>query len=209
MKGEGRIGILISGRGSNMEAILREAEGGRLPARVAIVISNEPLAAGLEKAKARGVETLVLDHRTAASREAQDRRIAAALQDRKVELVCLAGYMKLLTPELLSAFPGRILNVHPALLPAFPGLEPQRKALEYGVRYTGVTVHLVDAGVDTGPIVLQAVVPVHPDDTPETLSDRVLKEEHRIYLEAIRLFLEGRLRVEGRRVRILAARESD
>ena len=209
MKGGGRIGIMISGRGSNMEAILREADEGRLPARVAIVISNEPLAAGLEKAKARGVETLVLDHRSATSREDQDRRIAAALQDRKVDLICLAGYLKLLTPVLLSAFPGRILNVHPALLPAFPGLEAQRKALEYGVRFTGVTVHLVDAGIDTGPIVLQAVVPVRPDDTPETLSDRLLKEEHRIYPEAIRLLLQGRLRVEGRRVRILAAAESD
>jgi phosphoribosylglycinamide formyltransferase 1 len=209
VSGEARIGILISGRGSNMEAIVREAEAGRLPGRVAIVISDEPLAAGLEKAKAHGVETLVLDRRSAGGREAQDRRIAAALQDRKVDLICLAGYMKLLTPVLLSAFPGRILNVHPALLPAFPGLEAQRKALEHGVRYTGVTVHLVDAGVDSGPIVLQAVVPVLADDTVESLSDRILDEEHRIYPEAIRLFLQGRLRVEGRRVRILAAAEGD
>ena len=209
MKADGRIGILISGRGSNMEALLRAAEEGRIPAVVAVVISNEPDAPGLRKAQERGVETLLLDHRKARDKEEQDRRIVAALEERRVDLVCLAGYMKILTPGLLKAYPGRILNIHPSLLPAFPGLDAQRKALEHGVRYSGATVHLVDAGVDTGPIVLQAVVPVEPEDTPVTLADRILEQEHRIYPEAVRLFFEGRLNVEGRRVRILACRERD
>ncbi len=209
MKADGRIGILISGRGSNMEALLRAAEEGRIPAVVAVVISNEPDAPGLRKAQERGVETLLLDHRKARDKEEQDRRIVAALEERRVDLVCLAGYMKILTPGLLKAYPGRILNIHPSLLPAFPGLDAQRKALEHGVRYSGATVHLVDAGVDTGPIVLQAVVPVEPEDTPVTLADRILEQEHRIYPEAVRLLLEGRLNVEGRRVRILACRERD
>ena len=209
MKADGRIGILISGRGSNMEALLRAAEEGRIPAVVAVVISNEPDAPGLRKAQERGVETLLLDHRKARDKEEQDRRIVAALEERRVDLVCLAGYMKILTPGLLKAYPGRILNIHPSLLPAFPGLDAQRKALEHGVRYSGATVHLVDAGVDTGPIVLQAVVPVEPEDTPVTLADRILEQEHRIYPEAVRLLFEGRLNVEGRRVRILACRERD
>ncbi|PYQ10748.1 MAG: phosphoribosylglycinamide formyltransferase [Acidobacteria bacterium] len=192
-----------------MEALLRAAEEGRIPAVVAVVISNEPDAPGLRKAQERGVETLLLDHRKARDKEEQDRRIVAALEERRVDLVCLAGYMKILTPGLLKAYPGRILNIHPSLLPAFPGLDAQRKALEHGVRYSGATVHLVDAGVDTGPIVLQAVVPVEPEDTPVTLADRILEQEHRIYPEAVRLLLEGRLNVEGRRVRILACRERD
>jgi phosphoribosylglycinamide formyltransferase-1 len=203
MRPDGRIGILISGRGSNMESIIAAAEQGRIPAVVAVVISNEPDAPGIARAQAHGVETVVLDHRRAASREEQDRKIVEALEERRVDLVCLAGYMKLLTPLFLNAYPGRILNVHPALLPAFPGLNVQKKALEYGVRFSGATVHFVDAGVDTGPIVLQAAVPVEQDDTPQSLSDRILKEEHRIYPEAVRLFFEERLRIEGRRVRIL------
>jgi len=203
MRPDGRIGVLISGRGSNMESIVSAAEEGRIPAVVAVVISNEPDAPGIAKAQARGVEAVVLDHRQAATREDQDRRIVTALEERRVDLVCLAGYMKLLTPVFLNAYTGRILNVHPALLPAFPGLNVQKKALEYGVRFSGATVHFVDAGVDTGPIVLQAAVPVEQDDTIQTLSDRILKEEHRIYPEAIRLFFEDRLRIEGRRVRIL------
>ena len=203
MRADGRIGILISGRGSNMVSIVEAAERGRIPAVVAVVISNEPEAAGIEKAAAHGIETLILDHREAASREDHDQRLLAALDERRVDLVCLAGYMRLLTPEFLKSYSRRILNIHPSLLPAFPGLDVQRKALEYGVRFSGVTVHFVDAGVDTGPIVLQAVVPVEPDDTPADLADRILKEEHRIYPEAIRLFFEGRLKLEGRRVRIL------
>jgi phosphoribosylglycinamide formyltransferase-1 len=203
MKPDGRIGILISGRGSNMESIVLSAEERRIPAVVAVVISNEPGAPGLARAQARGVETVVLDHRLAAGREEQDRRIISALEERRVDLVCMAGYMKLLTPGFLKAYPGRILNIHPALLPAFPGLEVQRKALEHGVRFSGATVHFVDAGVDTGPIILQAVVPVEQDDTPATLAERILAAEHRIYPEAIRLFFQDRLRIEGRRVRIL------
>jgi len=203
LRADGRIGILISGRGSNMVSIVEAAERGRIPAVVAVVISNEPEAAGIEKAAAHGIETLILDHREAASREDHDQRLLAALDERRVDLVCLAGYMRLLTPEFLKSYSRRILNIHPSLLPAFPGLDVQRKALEYGVRFSGVTVHFVDAGVDTGPIILQAVVPVEPDDTPADLADRILKEEHRIYPEAIRLFFEGRLKLEGRRVRIL------
>ena len=207
MKADGRIGILISGRGSNMEAIVRAAEAGRIPAVVAVVVSNEPAAPGLERAAAHGIETLVLDHRQSGGREDHDRRLVAALEERRVDLVCLAGYMRLLSEGFLRAFTGRALNVHPALLPAFPGLDVQRKALEYGGRFSGATVHLVDSGVDTGPIVLQAVVPVEPDDTPASLAGRILAEEHRIYTEAIRLFFEDRLRVEGRRVRILPPRD--
>jgi phosphoribosylglycinamide formyltransferase 1 len=203
VKPDGRIGILISGRGSNMLSILRAAEERRIPAVVALVISNEPDALGISAARARGVEAIVLDHRAAGSREEHDRRIVAALEERRVDLVCLAGYMRLLTPVLLKAYAGRILNVHPALLPSFPGLDVQRRAVEHGVRFTGATVHFVDAGVDTGPIVLQAVVPVEPEDTPETLAERILKEEHRIYPEAVRLFFQDRLRLEGRKVRIL------
>ena len=203
MKPDGRIGILISGRGTNMESILRASEEGRIPAVTAVVISNEPAAPGIARARDHGVETVVLDHRLAAGREDQDRRIVMTLEERRVDLVCLAGYMKLLTPVFLRAYPGRILNIHPALLPAFPGLDVQKKALDYGVRYSGATVHFVDEGVDTGPIVLQAVVPVEKDDTPEALAERILKEEHRIYPEAIRLFFQDRLRIEGRKVRIL------
>ncbi len=203
MKADGRIGILISGRGSNMLSIVEAAERGRIPAVVAVVISNEREAAGIGKAAAHGVETLILDHRDAASRDDHDRRLLAALDERRIDLVCLAGYMRRLTPAFVKTYSGRILNIHPSLLPAFPGLDAQRKALEYGARFSGVTVHFVDEGVDTGPIVLQAAVPVEPDDTPATLADRILQEEHRLYPEAIRLFFEGRLQVEGRRVRIL------
>ncbi|HEU5181315.1 MAG TPA: phosphoribosylglycinamide formyltransferase [Candidatus Polarisedimenticolia bacterium] len=203
MKADGRIGILISGRGSNMEAIVRAAESGRIGALVAVVLSNRSDAEGLRKAQEHGIETVVVDSRSDASRDEHDRRMVAALEERRVDLVCLAGYMKVLTPVFLKAFAGRILNVHPSLLPAFPGLDAQRQALEHGVRLAGATVHLVDSGVDTGPIVLQAAVPVEPEDTPASLSERILKEEHRIYPEAVRLFFEDRLRVEGRRVRIL------
>ena len=206
MKADGRVGILISGRGSNMEAILRAAEEGRIPAVVAIVISNDPAAPGLKKAAEHGVQTLALDPRQCGSAVERDRRIVAALEEHRVDLVCLAGYMKILSPVFLKAYGGRILNIHPSLLPAFPGLEVQRKALEHGVRFSGATVHLVDEGVDTGPIVLQAVVPVEDDDTPASLAERILREEHRIYPEAVKLFLEGRLQVEGRRVRIAPAR---
>jgi phosphoribosylglycinamide formyltransferase 1 len=207
LKPDGRIGILISGRGSNMEAIIRAAERRRIPGVVAVVISNVPEAPGLKKAQEHGIETLTLEQRSASKSADTDRRIVAALEERRVDLVCLAGYMKILSPGFLKAYGGRILNIHPSLLPAFPGLDVQRKALEYGVRYSGATVHFVDAGVDTGPIVMQAVVPIESDDTPATLAGRILDQEHRIYPEAVRLFLEGRLQTEGRRVRILPAPE--
>ncbi len=198
-----RVGVLASGRGSNLRAILDAAESGRIPARVVVVVSDRPGAGALGIARAHGVEALHVDPGQHPGREVHDKAVAAALDERGVELVCLAGYMRILTPGFVRHFEGRLLNIHPALLPAFPGLHAQRQALQAGVRIAGATVHFVDEGVDTGPIVLQAAVPVRPDDTEETLSDRILAEEHRIYPEAIRLFAEGRLRVDGRRVRIV------
>lgn len=198
----GVIGVLISGRGSNMIAIADACANGAIRAGVGIVISNEPDAPGLAAASARGIETLVIDHRASGSRRDHDTKMAAALLARKVDLVCLAGYMRLLSPALVDVFPGRIMNIHPALLPAFPGLHAQRQAIEHGVRFTGVTIHFVDPGLDTGPIILQSIVPVDSDDTEQTLSARMLSEEHRLYPEAISLFFEDRLRIEGRRVRI-------
>jgi phosphoribosylglycinamide formyltransferase-1 len=198
-----RVGVLASGRGSNLRAILDAAEAGRLAAQVVVVISDRPGAGALEIARAHGVEALYVDPGQHPGREALDKALAAALDERRVGLVCLAGYMRILSPGFVRHFEGRLLNIHPALLPAFPGLYAQRQALEAGVRVAGATVHFVDEGVDTGPIVLQAAVPVRPDDIETTLSDRILAEEHRIYPEAIRLFAEGRLRLEGRRVRIL------
>jgi phosphoribosylglycinamide formyltransferase-1 len=197
-----RIGILISGRGSNMLALAAASREGRIPARIAVVISNVPGAPGLEKAAALGIETLVINQKESRTREEHDRRVVDALRSRQVSLVCLAGYMRLLSPAFIREFKGRILNIHPGLLPAFPGLHSQRQAVEYGVRWSGATVHFVDEGLDTGPLILQAVVPVEQDDTEETLAGRILPEEHRIYVEAVRLFFEGRLSIEGRTVRI-------
>jgi phosphoribosylglycinamide formyltransferase-1 len=195
-----KIGILISGRGSNMLALIRAVADGRIPdAEVAIVISNVANVAGIEKAREHGVETVTLDHR-GKTREEHDRTMAAELRAREVDLVCLAGYMRLLSPWFTSEFEGRILNVHPSLLPAFSGLNAQRQAIDYGVKVAGCTVHLVDEDLDHGPIIKQAVVPVLPDDTEETLSARILDEEHRIYAEAVALMLSGRFRIEGRRV---------
>ena len=199
-----RLGILISGRGSNMLAIAEACRQGRIPARVALVISNEPEAAGLGSAARLGIETQVIDHRESRDRAAHDRRMATGLRERNVDLVCLAGYMRLLSADFIRAHDGRIMNIHPSLLPAFPGLHAQRQAIESGARVSGVTVHFVDEGLDTGPIILQRAVPVEPDDTEETLSARILEEEHVTYPEAIRLFFQDRLRIEGRRVRITA-----
>jgi phosphoribosylglycinamide formyltransferase 1 len=199
-----RIGVLLSGRGSNFEALAESAETGRIPnAEIAIVVSNREGAPGIDKAKSRGIPTQVIPSR-GLEREAYDRQVAAALQTANVDLVCLAGYMRLLSPFFIAAYPGRILNIHPSLLPAFPGLEAQRQALEHGVKFAGCTVHFVDENLDAGPIVLQAGIRVHDDDTEETLSERILREEHRIYSEAVRIVLEGRYRVEGRRVLIQA-----
>jgi phosphoribosylglycinamide formyltransferase 1 len=197
-----RVAVLASGRGSNFDAIARAVVSDRMPARVVCLISDRPDAPVLELARARGVESLCIDPRQHPGRDAHEKHVIAALEERAVGLVCLAGYMRLLSSAFVRHFEGRLLNIHPALLPAFPGLHAQRQALEYGVRIAGATVHFVDEGIDTGPIVLQASVPVMPDDTEETLSARILAEEHRLYPEAIRLFAEGRLRLEGRRVRI-------
>jgi phosphoribosylglycinamide formyltransferase-1 len=194
-----RIGVLISGRGSNLGALIDAVGDGRLGAEIAVVISNRPAAGGLERARAAGIETVVLNHREYPSRDAFDAALAAELTSRGVGLVCLAGFMRLVGPPLLDAFPNAILNIHPSLLPAFPGVDAQRQAIEYGVRVSGATVHLVTAELDGGPIVLQAVVPVLDDDTPEALAARILVEEHRIYPEAVAVVLGGRWRVDGRR----------
>jgi phosphoribosylglycinamide formyltransferase 1 len=195
------LGILLSGRGSNFEAIARNVLAGTIPARIALVISNREDAAGLAKARELGFAARCIPS-SDKDRETYDRELVAALNQAQVDVVCLAGFMRVLGPYFVRAFPNRILNIHPALLPSFPGLEAQKRALECGVKFTGCTVHLVDEGVDTGPIICQAVVPVLDDDTVESLSARILKEEHRIYSEAIRLVVEDRIRVEGRRVTV-------
>ncbi len=195
-----RIGVLLSGRGSNFEALAESVAAGRIPgAEIALVISNREGAPGIESAKARGIPARVIPSK-GLEREAYDRLVVAELQRARVELVCLAGFMRLLSPYFIAAFPRRILNIHPSLLPSFPGLEAQRQALEYGVKLSGCTVHLVDENLDAGPIVAQAVVPVRDDDTAETLAARILAEEHRIYTEAVRLILSGQYRFEGRRL---------
>src|SRR6202161_3392864 len=195
-----RIGVLLSGRGSNFEALAGSVAAGRIPnAEIAIALSNREDARGIEKARAFGIEARVISSK-GLEREAYDKLIVAALQEKRVDLVCLAGYMRLLSPQFVAAFHNRILNIHPSLLPAFPGLEAQRQALEHGAKFSGCTVHFVDENLDAGPIVLQACVPVEDNDTPEALSERILGEEHRIYTEAVRIVLEGRYRMEGRRV---------
>ena len=195
------LGVLLSGRGSNFEAIARNAEAGKIPARVAVVISNREEAPGLARAREMHLATRFIPSK-GKEREAYDREVVAALREFQVDVVCLAGFMRVLSPLFVREFPYRILNIHPALLPAFPGTDAQKQALEHGVKFAGCTVHLVDEGVDTGPIVCQAVVPVLDDDTVETLAARILEQEHRIYSEAICLLVEDRIRVEGRRVLI-------
>jgi phosphoribosylglycinamide formyltransferase 1 len=195
-----RIGVLLSGRGSNFEALAESVSAGRIPsAQIAIVVSNKPDAPGLERAKSHGIPALAIASK-GLEREAYDRKVVAVLREHKVDLICLAGYMRLLSPYFIAAFPQRILNIHPSLLPSFPGLESQKQALEYGVKFAGCTVHFVDENLDAGPIILQAAVPVFDGDDEHALSERILKEEHRIYTEAVRLILEGNYRVAGRRV---------
>lgn len=195
-----KIGVLLSGRGSNFEALADSVIAGRIPnAEISIVISNREDAQGLLRAAERGISARVIPSK-GVEREAYDRLVVAALNEARVDLVCLAGFMRLLSPYFVAAFRGRILNIHPSLLPAFPGLEAQRQALDYGVKFTGCTVHFVDENLDAGPIVVQAIVSVKPGDTEETLAARVLSEEHRIYTEAVRLVLSGKFRIEGRRV---------
>jgi phosphoribosylglycinamide formyltransferase 1 len=195
-----RIGVLLSGRGSNFEALADSIGAGRIPhAEIAIVLSNREGAPGIEKARARGIAAQAIPSK-GLEREAYDKLVVAALREKNVDLVCLAGYMRLLSPHFVAAFPNRILNIHPSLLPAFPGLESQRQALEHGAKFSGCTVHFVDENLDAGPIVLQACVPIEDRDTPETLAERILREEHRIYTDAVRIVLQGRYRIEGRRV---------
>jgi phosphoribosylglycinamide formyltransferase 1 len=194
-----RLGILLSGRGSNFEAIAENIQRGRLDAEIAAVISNRAGARGIEIARERGLPALVLPSK-GLERAEYDRRVVAELQNRGVELVCLAGFMRLLTPEFCRAFPLRALNIHPSLLPAFPGLDAQKQALDHGAKISGCTVHFVDERLDGGPIILQAAVPVLDEDTEQTLAARILVEEHRIYSEAIGIILSGRWRMEGRRV---------
>jgi phosphoribosylglycinamide formyltransferase-1 len=201
------VGVLASGRGSNLQAILDACARPGFPARVAVVVSDRERAAALERAAAAGVPTAVLNPKDFGERAAYDAALADTLDGHGVGLVCLAGFMRILGPAFVHRYAGRLLNVHPALLPAFPGLHAQRQALDHGVKVAGATVHFVEEGVDTGPIVLQASVPVEADDTVETLSARILVQEHRLYAEAVRLFAEGRLEIAGRRV-IVHAREA-
>jgi|SRR5271165_994883 len=195
-----RIGVLLSGRGSNFEALAESIDAGRLRnAEIAIVISNKPGAPGLERARVRGIRARAIPSK-GLEREAYDRQVVAALQEQQVDLVCLAGYMRLLSPYFVACFPQRILNIHPSLLPSFPGLEAQKQALDYGVKIAGCSVHFVDENLDAGPIILQAAVPVEDGDDEHTLAARILKEEHRIYTEALKFILEGNYRIAGRRV---------
>ncbi len=195
-----RIGVLLSGRGSNFEALADSVAVGRIPeAEIALVVSNREGAAGIDRARARGLATRVIPSK-GLEREPYDRQVVATLHEANVDLICLAGYMRLLSPFFVATFPQRILNIHPSLLPSFPGLESQKQALEYGVKFAGCTVHFVDENLDAGPIVLQAVVPVEDRDTEDTLSARILQEEHRIYSEAVKIVLAGNYKIAGRRV---------
>ena len=200
-----RLGVLASGSGSNLQAIIDRCAAGSIDAEIALVLSNVPGAGALARAEQAGISTAIIDHRTFAERVDFDRAVVAALQAASVDLVVLAGFMRLITAPFIAAFPDRIINIHPALLPAFPGLHVQKKALDAGARFSGCTVHFVDGGVDTGPIIIQAVVPILDDDSEESLSARILVQEHRIYPRAIQLIAEGRVRIEGRRVRIANA----
>ncbi|HBX24295.1 MAG TPA: phosphoribosylglycinamide formyltransferase [Desulfotomaculum sp.] len=196
------LGVLASGRGSNLQSIMDACAAGLIPARVAVVFSDNPDAYALERARLAGIPAVHARVGGFDTKEAYERKIIQALNENKVHLVCLAGYMRLVGTELLQAFPGRIINIHPALLPAFPGLHGQEQAWHYGVKYSGCTVHFVDEGMDTGPIIIQAVVPVLEDDTADHLAARILEQEHRIYPEAIKLYATGKLVLEGRRVRV-------
>ena len=200
-----RIGVLLSGRGSNFEALADSVAAGRIPnAEIAIVISNREGAPGIERATVRGIPAKVIPSK-GLEREVYDRQVVSELTAARVDLICLAGYMRLLSPYFVAVFPQRILNIHPSLLPSFPGLEAQKQALDYGVKFAGCSVHFVDENLDAGPIILQAVVPVEDGDTVESLSARILGEEHRLYSEAVKIVLEGNYQIVGRHV-LLAAR---
>jgi len=196
-----RIGVLVSGRGSNLQAIIDNIEKGLLPAEIAVVISDQPDAYSLERARKHNIPAIHISAKGyKAKRDEYDALLVKELQKNKVELVCLAGFMRIITPTLIKTFPNRILNIHPALLPAFPGLHVQKAALDHGVKFSGCTVHFVDEGMDTGPIIIQAVVPILDNDTEDSLSERILKQEHKIYSRAIHLYAEGRLKIDGKRV---------
>jgi phosphoribosylglycinamide formyltransferase-1 len=195
-----RIAVLASGRGSNFEAIVRAVKEGKIRAELAVLIVDRRNAGAVKRAERLGVNWIFVDPSTFPSREEFDSRIVAILKHLKVDLVCLAGYRKIVSPLFVEAFPNRILNIHPSLLPSFPGLKPHWQAITYGVKISGATVHVVDKGVDTGPIVVQCALPVSPDDTPETLAEKVLKWEHRIYPQAVKWFVEDRVKIEGRKV---------
>ena len=198
-----RLGVLASGRGSNLQSIMDACAVGQIPAEVALVISDQSTAYALERAKSAGIAAVFINPQDYGSREAYDAAVVESLQAHGVELVCLAGYMRLVGKVMLTAYHNKIINIHPALLPAFQGLHAQRQAYEYGVKYSGCTVHIVDEGMDTGPIILQAAVPVLDSDNEDSLSARILEQEHRLYPEALRLFAEGKLMVEGRKVKIV------
>ncbi len=195
------IGVLISGRGSNFEAIARNVAASVIPARISLVVSNRPDARGLDLARKMGLNARYIPSQ-GRTREEFEHDLLAALAEKQVDVICLAGFMRVLSADFVRRFPQRILNIHPSLLPAFPGIDAQKQALEYGVKFTGCTVHFVDETVDAGPVILQAVVTIEDGDTVETLSERILREEHRIYTQALRIVLEERYRIEGRRVLI-------
>ena len=194
------IGVLLSGGGTNLQAIIDTIEAGKLDAKIEVVVSNKPDAHGLERARKHGIPTEVVNHKNFSTREAYDEAVVALLRARAVELVVLAGFMRLLSPVFIKAYSNRIMNIHPALLPSFPGLHVQQRAVEHGARFSGCTVHFVNEECDEGPIIMQAVVPVFPDDTGEALAARILEQEHRIYPRAIQLYAEGRLKIVGRKV---------
>ena len=197
-----KIGVLVSGGGSNLQSIIDHVEAGNIPADIAVVISNEPEAYGLVRAENHGIENVVINHRKFSSRRDFDASLVEALRERRIDLVVLAGFMRLLSKEFLKAFPGRVMNIHPALLPSFPGTHVWADQVRHGVKFSGCTVHFVDEGMDTGPIIIQAVVPVLDEDDADSLAARILRQEHRIYPQAVRLFAEGRLKLDGRRVLI-------
>jgi phosphoribosylglycinamide formyltransferase-1 len=194
-----KLGVLVSGSGSNLQAIIDNIEGGRLDAQIRIIVSNLPGVYALERAQKHGLSSLVMPHK-GLKREEFDQKLVEVLKSHDVELVVLAGFMRIVTPVLLRAFPMRVMNIHPALLPAFPGTHVWQAEVDYGVKFAGCTVHFVDEGTDTGPIIMQAVVPVYDEDTADTLNARILKQEHKIYSQAIQLYAEGRIKIQGRRV---------
>lgn len=200
-----KLGVLISGSGSNLQSIIDNIEKGSLKAVIKIVVSNNPDALGITRAQKHGLPVSVLKNEDFKNREAYDLELINILKNKGVGLIVLAGFMRILTPTFLQAFPQRVINIHPALLPSFPGTHGPKKAFDYGVKFSGCTVHFVDEGVDTGPIIIQGIVPVYPDDTEDTLAARILKEEHRIYPQAIQFIAEGRIEIKGRKVQIKAS----